>query len=126
MEKESIATTKAPQALGPYAQGNLFQGLLFVSGQLGLDPVSGELAAGVEAQARQVMANVGAVLAAAGSDWSKVLKTTIFFRDLGNFQLVNEIYGSYFSGSYPARSAVQVAALPKGAELELEVIAYTG
>jgi 2-iminobutanoate/2-iminopropanoate deaminase len=124
MEKESIATTKAPQALGPYAQGNLFQGLLFVSGQLGLDPVSGELAAGVEAQARQVMANVGAVLAAAGSDWSKVLKTTIFFRDLGNFQLVNEIYGSYFSGSYPARSAVQVAALPKGAELEL--IAYTG
>ena len=122
--KKQIATNKAPAALGPYSQAIQAGGLLFASGQVPIVPATGELAgADIETQAKQVFDNLREVLAAAGTDFGKVVKTTVFLTDLANFATVNEIYAGYFTAPYPARSCVQIAALPKGALLEVELIA---
>ncbi len=123
MTRSAISTGGAPAALGPYSQGIDADGLVFCSGQLGLDPATGELAAGVEAQAERALRNLAAVLDAAGVGWADVAKTTIFLTDIGDFAAVNAVYGSFMTDPPPARSTVQVAALPKGALLEIEAIA---
>lgn len=124
MSKKQIATTAAPAALGPYSQGIVAGGFFFASGQVPIDPASGELAGeAVGAQARQVFANLEQVLAAAGCGFADVVKTTVFLTDLANFAEVNGIYAEYFEEPYPARSCVQIAALPKGSLLEVELIA---
>lgn len=121
-----ITTTQAPAAIGPYSQAiaDRGSGLLFCSGQIGLDPASGGLVeGGVEAQFRQALENVRALLTAAGCGFADVVKTTLYLADMSDFSRVNEIYGRYFSEPYPARSTVAAAGLPKGALVELEVIA---
>jgi len=123
MTRSAISTGGAPAALGPYSQGIDADGLVFCSGQLGLDPATGELAADVEAQAERALRNLAAVLDAAGVGWADVAKTTIFLTDIGDFAAVNAVYGSFMTDPPPARSTVQVAALPKGALLEIEAIA---
>ena len=123
MAKEIIHTEKAPAAVGPYIQAAKVNGIVYCSGQIGLVPETGTLVEGIEAQAHQVMKNIGAVLKAAGSDYSKVIKTTIFLADIKDFVVVNGIYESYFGGNYPARSCVEVSNLPKGALVEVECIA---
>lgn len=117
-----VATKNAPAALGPYSQGYVHGGILYSAGQLGLDPVSGELAEGIEGQADQACRNVGAVLEEAGTSFDKVLKTTCFLADMGDFAAFNEVYAKYFT-SKPARSCVAVKTLPKNALCEIEVIA---
>ena len=117
-----VATKNAPAALGPYSQGYVHGGIFYSAGQLGLDPVSGELAEGIEGQADQACRNVGAVLEEAGTSFDKVLKTTCFLADMGDFAAFNEIYAKYFT-SKPARSCVAVKTLPKNALCEIEVIA---
>ncbi len=124
MSKKQIATAAAPAALGPYSQGIVAGGFFFASGQVPIDPATGELAGEtVEAQARQVFANLKQVLAAAGCGFADVLKTTVFLTDLANFAEVNSIYAEYFVEPFPARSCVQIAALPKGSLMEVELIA---
>ena len=124
MSKKQITTAAAPAALGPYSQGIVAGGFFFASGQVPIDPATGELAGGTaEAQARQVFANLEQVLAAAGCGFADVLKTTVFLTDLANFAEVNSIYAEYFVEPFPARSCVQIAALPKGSLLEVELIA---
>lgn len=124
---EKIETDKAPAAIGPYSQGVAAGDFVFYSGQIPLEPASGELVSGgIDKQARQVMANMGEALAAAGLDFSHVVKTTIYLTDLADFTVVNGIYGEFFSGIYPARATVQVAALPKGAAIEIEWVAFRG
>ncbi|WP_435923813.1 RidA family protein [Paenibacillus sp. DYY-L-2] len=123
MNKQVISTTAAPGAIGPYSQAVQIGDLVFASGQLGLIPGTGDLASGVEAQTEQALRNVIAILEAAGTGLDKVVKTTVFLNDMNDFAKVNEIYGSFFSEPYPARSAVQVARLPKDALVEIEVIA---
>jgi 2-iminobutanoate/2-iminopropanoate deaminase len=123
--KKVITTDMAPKAIGPYSQAIMIGDLLFASGQIAIEPAKGELLeGGIEAQAKQVMENIKNLLAAAGMDFSNVVKTTIFLTDLNNFALVNDIYGSYFSEEPPARSCVEVSHLPKGALIEIEVIAH--
>jgi 2-iminobutanoate/2-iminopropanoate deaminase len=122
--KEIISTNEAPAAIGPYSQAVRTGRFLFCSGQIPLDPKSGEIVSGdIKAQTRRVMDNVAAVLKAEGLSFDNIVKTTIFLTDLADFQTVNEIYGSYFKQNPPARSTVQVAALPRGANVEIEVIA---
>ena len=125
-----IATAAAPKAIGPYSQAIEVGGLVFCSGQIPLDPSTGELVGDdVRLQARRAMDNLAAVLAAAGTGLERVVKTTIFLTDLADFSTVNEVYGSYFGGGewrYPARATVQVAALPRGAKVEIEAIAAIG
>jgi 2-iminobutanoate/2-iminopropanoate deaminase len=122
--KKIISTPDAPGAIGPYSQAIRAGDFIFCSGQIPLDPKSGEIVSEeIGAQTRRVLDNISAVLKAEGLSLSNVVKTTIFLTDLGNFQTVNEIYGSYFSDQPPARSTVQVAALPKGAGVEIEVVA---
>ncbi|WP_017812556.1 MULTISPECIES: RidA family protein [Paenibacillus] len=123
MSKQPIATDRAPGALGPYSQAIDTGMFIFASGQLGLDPVSGDMAEGVQEQARVALQNVTAVLEAAGSSLDQVVKTTVFLQDMNDFAAMNEIYGQFFQEPYPARSAVQVARLPKDALVEIEVIA---
>jgi len=119
-----ISTEKAPAAIGPYSQAIQAGNLLFCSGQIPLDPVSGEVVAGdVRRQAEQVMENIAAVLSAAGAGFNDVVKATVFLVEMGDFGAVNEVYGRYFSGHKPARSTVAVKALPRGVLLEIEVIA---
>ena len=118
-----IATEKAPAAVGAYSQAIAEENLVFTSGQLGLDPASGELQEGVAAQAKQAMDNLGAVLQAAGASYGTIVKTMIFLADIADFAVVNEIYAGYFEQDPPARSCVQVAALPKGAQVEIECVA---
>lgn len=123
--KKVITTDMAPKAIGPYSQAIMAEDLLFASGQIAIDPAKGELVeGGIEAQAKQVMENIKNLLAAAGMDFSSVVKTTIFLTDINNFSLINDIYGSYFSKEPPARSCVEVSHLPKGALIEIEVIAH--
>ena len=122
--RKTVATTNAPAAIGPYAQANVIGNLVFTSGQLGMIPETGELAEGLEAQTRQVFANLKAVLEEAGLD--KIVKTTCFMADMKDFAAMNAIYAEYFDGEFPSRSAVQVAALPKGGLLEIEAVAYIG
>ncbi|MGZ7443311.1 RidA family protein [Paenibacillus sp. TH7-28] len=123
MDKQVISTTSAPGAIGPYSQGVQLGDLVFTSGQLGLVPETGQFAEGVEAQAAQALRNVKAVLEAAGSGLDKVVKTTVFLKDMNDFAKVNEVYGSFFAEPFPARSAVEVARLPKDGLIEIEVIA---
>ena len=121
--KKAISTNGAPAAIGPYSQAIDCGEFVFTSGQLGLDPATGALAEGVQAQTHQALKNLQAVLQEAGLTLDNVVKTTVFVQDLGDFGTVNEIYGTYFSGGFPARSCVQIAALPKGALVEIECIA---
>lgn len=122
--KTFIETDKAPAPVGPYSQAVLIDGFLYCSGQIPIVPESGELLTGaIESQALQVMKNIGAVLDEAGFAFKDVIKTAIFLTDLGDFSKVNAIYADYFSVNPPARSCVQVAALPKGVNVEIEVIA---
>lgn len=124
MKLEIVSTDKAPAAIGPYSQAVLCGNLLFCSGQIPLDPFSGEMVAGdIVQQAEQVMNNIAAVLTASGTGFDKVIKTTIYLIDMADFAAVNEVYGSRFPGHKPARSTVAVKSLPRGALLEIEVIA---
>ena len=124
MGKGVIATDKAPRAIGPYSQAIRAGGLLFCSGQIPLDPVTGEMCTGsVREQTEQVMANIAAVLEAAGLAFGDVVKSTVFLADLADFAVVNEVYGSRFPTMPPARSTVEVRGLPRGAKVEIEVIA---
>ena len=124
MAKNIIATKNAPGAIGPYSQGIKANGFVFASGQIGLDPATGEFVkGGITEQSRQVLLNVKNVLEAAGSGLDKVVKTTVFLKDINDFAAMNAVYSEFFKTDCPARSAVQVAALPKGALVEIEVIA---
>jgi len=124
MAKNIIATKNAPGAIGPYSQGIKANGFVFASGQIGLDPATGEFVkGGIAEQSRQVLLNVKNVLEAAGSGLDKVVKTTVFLKDINDFAAMNAVYSEFFKTDCPARSAVQVAALPKGALVEIEVIA---
>jgi 2-iminobutanoate/2-iminopropanoate deaminase len=123
--RKTVATKKAPAAIGPYAQANIVDNFVFTSGQIPLEPHSGSIVeGGIEAQTRQVFANLSAVLEEAGSSLEDMVKTTCFLADMNDFTTVNDIYATYFpSGVFPSRSAVQVAKLPKGALIEIEAIA---
>ncbi len=124
LEREVVVSDQAPKAIGPYSVGVRAGGLVFTAGQIGLDPQTGELAAGgIEAQTRQVMTNLQSVLRAAGSDLRHVVKTTVFLQNLSDFAAFNAVYGEYFPDSPPARSTVEAAALPKGARVEIDCIA---
>jgi 2-iminobutanoate/2-iminopropanoate deaminase len=127
MTPRAISTAGAPAALGPYSQGIVADGFLFSAGQAALDPVTGALIdGGIEPETERVMANLTAVLDAAGCAWGDVVKTTIFLVDMADFSTVNSIYGRFVGDPPPARSTVGVAALPKGARIEIEVIARLG
>ena len=123
MSASMIHTVHAPAAIGPYSQAVLTGGLLLTSGQLGLDPETGTLPEGVEAQAAQALENIGAILAEAGYERTDVVKTTIFIRNMGDFAAVNRIYAGFFGDHKPARSCVEVSALPKGGLVEIEATA---
>ena len=123
MSRVAVTTEHAPAAVGPYSQAIKADGMVFLSGQLGLIPETGKLPVGIEEQTRQIMANLAAVLAAAGSDMSRIVKTTIFLTDMNDFAKVNALYAEAFSGAPPARSTVAVAALPLGGLVEIEAIA---
>lgn len=123
MANEVINTPDAPAAIGPYVQGYKAGNMIFISGQLGIDMSTGELADGVEAQAKCSMANLGAILKAAGATPADVVKTTVFIANMADFATVNKVYGDFFGGSFPARSCVEVGALPKGGLVEVECIA---
>jgi 2-iminobutanoate/2-iminopropanoate deaminase len=123
VQRQVIRSNSAPAAIGPYSQAIRAGQFIFASGQLGLDPSTGKLQDGVEAQTRQALANVNAVLAAAGSSTDKIVKTTLFLANMADFAAVNAIYGEHFAHEPPARSTVQVAALPLGGLVEIEVIA---
>ena len=125
MKKSVISTPNAPAAVGPYAQGWTAGDFVFTSGQLGLDPVSGQLPAGIAAQAEQSCRNVAAVLEAAGASLQDVVKTTCFLADMGDFAAFNEVYARYFPGK-PARSCFAVKDLPKGGLCEIEAVAVKG
>lgn len=122
--KKSIQTGNAPAAIGPYSQGILAEKYLFISGQLPLDPVTGVLPEDIKSQTAQSIKNVQAVLQAAGGDLKNIIKTTVFLTDMKDFNAVNGVYAAFMKENPPARSAVQVAALPKGAHVEIEAIAY--
>ena len=125
--KKTIRSNKAPEALGPYSQAIQAGDYLFTSGQVAIDPGTGKLVkGGIREQARQVMENLLAVLASAGADFSKVVKATVYLADINDFAEFNNVYGAYFVSDPPARSAFQVAALPLGARVEIEMVAFTG
>lgn len=122
--KTVIATTEAPKAVGPYSQAVAVGDFLFAAGQIPLDPATGELIEGdVTAQTERVLQNVAGVLRANGMTFANVVKSTVFMVDLANFAAMNAVYSKYFSEPFPARSTIQVAALPKGAQVEIEVVA---
>ncbi|WP_304152912.1 RidA family protein [Megamonas hypermegale] len=118
-----IQTNSAPAAVGPYSQAVETDNFVFASGQIALNPATGEMAEGIEAQAHQALKNAQAVIAASGAKWENVIKTTVFITNINDFGKVNEIYATYFKQPYPARSCVEVSKLPKGALIEVEVIA---
>lgn len=122
--RKKIETDQAPAAIGPYSQGMAMPALVFTSGQLPIDPKTGEMPDDITAQTRKSLENCKAVLEAAGATLSHVVKTTVFITDMADFQAVNDEYAKYFKQPCPARSCVQVAALPKGAKVEIECIAY--
>jgi len=125
LTKQIVISDKAPKALGPYSVANRIGNLVFTAGQLGLDPQTDELAqGGIEAETRQALTNIRNVLEAAGSSLEQVVKTTVFLRDMNDFTRMNTIYGQFFTENFPARSTVQVAALPKGGAVEIETIAF--
>jgi 2-iminobutanoate/2-iminopropanoate deaminase len=133
-KKESVATVKqiiktdsAPQAIGPYSQAIKVNGFVFASGQIPIDPATGQFVeGGIAEQTEQVMKNVSAVLQAAGSSLDKVVKTTVFLADMGEFAAMNEVYGRYFAQEPPARATVEAARLPRDARVEIEAIALAG
>jgi 2-iminobutanoate/2-iminopropanoate deaminase len=126
-DRKVIATDKAPKALGPYSVAIQLGSLVFTSGQVGIDPAKNEIVAGgIEAETRQVLTNLQTVLAASGSALENVVKTTVFLRDMNDFARMNAVYGEFFKANFPARSTVQVAALPKGAAVEIECVAFAG
>ncbi|MBQ4278030.1 MAG: RidA family protein [Bacteroidaceae bacterium] len=121
---KALSTTKAPAAIGPYSQGIEASGFVYVSGQLPIDPSTGEFAeGGIQAEARQSLTNIRNILAEAGLGMQNVVKVTVLLADIKNFAAVNEVYAEFFEAPYPARSAFAVAALPKGANIEIEAIA---
>lgn len=129
-QHKAVHTVDAPGALGPYSQGVALQGapseLLFLSGQIPIDPATGELVSGsIEEQVRRVMHNLAAVLAEAGSGFDRVVKTTIFLADMNDFAAVNAVYGEFFGTTPPARSTVEVSRLPKDVNVEIDLIAYS-
>jgi len=125
MKKVIVMTDKAPAAIGPYSQAVKYGNLVFTSGALGVDPATGAFAeGGIQAQAKQCLENLKAVLEASGSSLDKVLKATVFIKDMNDFPKINEIYGQYFTKEQPGRSCVEVARLPKDALIEIEAIAY--
>lgn len=123
---QTVQTDKAPKAVGPYSQAVVAGGVAYCSGQLGLDPATMTLREGVEAQARQVLANMAAVLEEAGSSPARVVKVTVFVMDMADFSVVNAIYEEFFGAHKPARSTIQVAGLPLGGLVEMECMALTG
>ncbi len=123
MSKITIQTSKAPAAIGPYSQAIRVNGFVYTSGQLGLDPETGELKEGVQEQTHQAFKNIKAILQEEGLDLDQIVKTTVFLKDMNDFAAVNEVYATYFTGSFPARSAVEVARLPKDGLVEIEAIA---
>lgn len=123
MNKEAIFSNNAPSAIGPYSPGVKLGDMLYLSGQLGLDPATGTLPEGVEAQTEQSLKNIENLLAEAGATMANVVKTTVFLADIADFARVNEVYAKHFEAPFPARSAVQVAAIPAGGLVEIEVIA---
>ena len=123
MKRTTIVAKNAPAAVGPYSHAVRTGDILYTSGQLGLDPVTGELVEGVEAQAVQALNNLKAVVEAAGMTLADVVKTTVFLADINDFAKINKIYGEFFTGETPARSCVQVAGIPKGGLFEIEAIA---
>ena len=124
--KTIISTDQAPAAIGPYSQAIEFNGMVITSGQIPIIPATGTFPEGIREQTRQSLTNVKAILAAAGTDMDHVVKTTVFLSDMNNFGAMNEVYATFFTeGSYPARSAVEVARLPKDALVEIEVVAVT-
>ena len=127
MSVRTVHTEDAPAAIGPYSQGTIGNGFFFSAGQIALDPATGQLVPGdVEAQTRQVFANLAAVLRSAGTDWSRVLKVTVYLQDMADFPRVNDIYADAVGDARPARSTVQVSALPRGALVEIDVVALAG
>jgi len=127
MGKKIIKTTNAPQAIGPYSQAIEAGGFVFVSGQIPIDPKSGNvIQADIKAQAKLVMENAGAILRSAGCQFSSVVKTTIYLKNMGDFAAVNEVYGGYFPAEPPARATIEVSRLPKDVELEMDFIAWKG
>lgn len=124
MEKKIINTNAAPAPIGPYNQATQFGNMLFVSGQIPMDPATGEIVtSGIQDETRKVLENVQAILTEAGMDFTHVLKSTIFITDMGQFAQINEVYGQFFTANEPARETVQVAGLPRGVNIEISVIA---
>lgn len=123
MDRKIISTDKAPAAIGPYSQAVEVNGLIYTSGMIPVIPETGEIVEGIENQARQALTNVKSLLEAAGSGMDKVIKTTVFIKDMNDFARVNEVYAGFFKGNYPARSCVEVARLPKDVLIEMEAIA---
>ncbi|XP_029920432.1 2-iminobutanoate/2-iminopropanoate deaminase [Myripristis murdjan] len=127
LSRKTINTASAPAAIGPYSQAVVADRTMYISGQLGLDVASGQLVGGgVQAQARQALVNMGEILKAAGCDFSNVVKTTVLLADINDFNSVNDVYKTFFSGNFPARAAYQVAALPRGGLVEIEAVAVLG
>jgi len=123
--KEIISTTSAPAAIGPYAQANLANGILYISGQIPMDPETGKIEEGIQKGTHQVMKNLSAVLTEAGMSFRNVVKATIFLKNMDDFALMNEVYASYLEeGFYPARETVQVSCLPKNVDVEISMIAH--
>lgn len=124
MNFKTIKTSKAPEAIGPYSQAVEFNGLIYTSGQIPLDPVTQKMTKGdISNKTKRCLENIAAILEEAGSNLNNVVKTTIFLTNLGDFAAVNEVYRQYFKDNFPARSCVEVKALPKGAEIEIEAVA---
>ena len=123
MSKNVISTKNAPAAIGPYSQAIEVDGLIFASGQIPIIPETGEIAKGIEAQTKQALTNVKGIMEEAGLTMDNIVKTTVFIKDMNDFAKVNEVYETFFTGSYPARSCVEVARLPKDVLIEVEVIA---
>jgi 2-iminobutanoate/2-iminopropanoate deaminase len=122
--KKQVQTDKAPKAIGPYSQGIIANGFVFCSGQIPIDPATGNLLNGtIEDETRQVLKNLGAVLEAAGSSYDDVVKATVFLRDMNDFAKMNAVYGEFFKTPFPARAAVQVARLPRDVKVEIEAVA---
>jgi 2-iminobutanoate/2-iminopropanoate deaminase len=127
MKKKIIQSDQAPSPIGPYSQAVIAGNMIYVSGQIALHPVTGELVmSNLEAETRQVMENIRAILAQASVSFDAIVKSSIFLSDMAHFTRVNEVYASFFSGNYPARETVQVAGLPKNVNVEISVIAYLG
>lgn len=126
-QREIIHSDNAPKAIGPYSVGVRAGQLVFTAGQIGIDPATGEIVSGgIEAETQQVMQNLQNILKSAGSSLDQAIKTTVFLRDINDFSEMNGVYGQYFQSAPPARSTIQVAGLPKGAAVEIEVVAWVG